>query len=200
MNTQIVTVQAAGSLTVSAAIAELGEDAARAFVDFSTARIRNKNTRAAYGRDAAAGFLTWIEKHGVGLREVETLHVLAYVEELTTGRSPATVKQHLSALRMLGKFLVARRVLDRSPAEEVQGPRHVVRIGKTPVTSGEDCRRLLDGIDPNTPAGVRDRALLALMIYTFGRVSAVLNLSAGDVYQVGRTVRVMFREKGGRDH
>jgi site-specific recombinase XerD len=182
-----------------AAVAELGEPAARAFLDFFTARIRNRNTRAAYFRNAAA-FMDWIEVRGVGLRDVQAVHVAAYVEALSEARSPATVKQHLAALRMLGQFLVVRQVLPTNPAAEVRGPAHVVRVGKTPVMAGGDAKRLIGSIDPATPAGVRDRALIGVMIYTFGRVSAVLNLDVGDYYQVGRHMKLGFREKGGRDH
>ena len=200
MSHQLVTVTpVASTLTVPAAVAELGEEAAEAFVDFFTVTIRNRNTRTAYGR-AAGGFLTWAEQIGVGLREVRPVHVAAYVEELAGRRSPATVKQHLAALRMLGDFLTVRQVLKSNPAANVKGPSHVVRVGKTPVMEGADAKALLASIDASTPAGVRDKALIGLMIYTFGRVSAVVNLKAGDVYQVGRVMKVMFREKGGRQH
>lgn len=82
----------------------------------------------------------------------------------------------------------------------MRGPKHVVTVGKTPVLGVEDVRRLFKHIEGNTPAAVRDRALLATMLYTFGRVSAVLDLDLADYYQVGRRMYVRLREKGGRHH
>ena len=182
-----------------AAIADLGPDAAEAFCDFFAGQIRNKNTRLAYARNAAS-FLGWIEVRGVGLREVGAVHVAGYIEELGETKAPATVKQHLAAIRVLGSFLVVRQVLAKNPATDVRGPAHVVRVGKTPVMEGNDAKRLLDSIDVHTAAGARDRALIGVMIYTFGRVSAVLNLDVGDYFQVGRHMKLAFLEKGGRQH
>jgi integrase len=61
-------------------------------------------------------------------------------------------------------------------------------------------RALLDGIDASTPAGLRDRALLALMVYTFARVGAALGMRVGDVEVRGRRLWVSLREKGGKAH
>ncbi len=180
-------------------ITDMGEAAGRAFIDFFTAQIRNKNTRAAYGRNVAR-FMGWIERQGVTLPQVEPFHVAAYIEELGQTAAIPTVKQHLAAIRVLGDFLVIRQVLPRNPATEVRGPKHVVRTGKTPVLTGAEARELFESIDPSTPIGRRDRALLGVMVYTFGRISAVLGLDIEDYYQVGRTMKIRLMEKGGKHH
>ncbi len=184
---------------VPAAIANIGPEAAEAFIEYFTASIRNANTREAYGR-AVTTYLAWCEENGLPFEQIKPVHVAAYVELLGQTKAPATVKQHLAAIRMIGGFLLTRGIAERNPAAEVRGPSHVVRVGKTPALTGEDCRKLLASIDEVPLAGTRDRALLAIMVYTFGRVSAVLNLKPHDVYQVGQHIKVMFREKGGRDH
>ncbi len=180
-------------------ISDMGEPAARAFIDFFTAQIRNANTRAAYGR-AVGRFMEWIDGRGVTLPQVEPFHVAAYIEDLGQTSAVPTVKQHLAALRVLGDFLVVRQVLPRNPATEVRGPKHVVRTGKTPVLTGPEARELFASIDPSTPIGLRDRALLGVMVYTFGRISAVIGLDVDDYYQVGRTMRIRLQEKGGKHH
>lgn len=184
--------------TLPAPIAELGKDAERAFVEFFTAQIRNANTRAAYFRNAGR-FLAWLQDHGLGLVDVAAFHAAAYIEELTQTYRPATVKQHLAGLRMLGSFLVVRQVLADNPFTEVRGPKHVVTEGKTPVMSTEDARQLFDSIDGDRVADLRDRALLAVMVYTFARVSAACGLDVPDYYQVGKRWRLDFTEKGGRE-
>ena len=194
------------TLPLPAVIVELGDEAARAFVEFFTAHVQNANTRFAYGR-ATLRFFAWLDARGVRLRQVEPVHVAAYIEQLGqpvenggAGLSVSSVKQHLSALRMLGDSLVVRQVLPSNPAAPVRGPRHIVKVGKTPAFERDDARALFASIDPSGPAGVRDRALLGVMVYTFARISAVLALELGDYYQVGRRMMFRFTEKGGRHH
>ena len=64
------------------------------------------------------------------------------------------------------------QVVPANPAASVRGPTHVVRTGKTPVLQPAEARLLLDTIDTSTVRGLRDRALLAVMVYSFARVSA----------------------------
>ncbi|MFO0835812.1 MAG: tyrosine-type recombinase/integrase [Phycisphaerales bacterium] len=183
--------------SVPALIAECGESAHRRYLEFFAAHIRNPNTRAAY-LVAAEKFFAWCESRGlVRLDRVQRLHVAAYIEEMTRFFSAPTVKQNLAALRMMFEYL---RVPAENPAEGVRGPRHVVRTGRTPVLSGPQARHLLDSIDPGSLAGLRDRALIAVMIYTFGRVSAVVGMDVDDYYINAARRWARFREKGGREH
>ena len=103
--------------------------------------------------------------------------VAAYVEQLSGALAAPSVKQHLAALRMLFDWLVVGQVLPFNPASSVRGPKHVVKTGKTPVLSAAETRALLDGIDVATLAGLRDRALLGVLVYSFARVSAAVSMS-----------------------
>ena len=124
--------------------------------------------------------------------------VAAYIEELTRARSPATVKQHLAALRMLFDWLVVGQVLSFNPASSVRGPKHVVKAGKTPVLSANETRALLDGIDVTNLVGLRDRAFLGVLVYSFARVSAAVALRVADYYTQGPRSFFRLHEKGGR--
>ena len=73
-----------------------------------------------------------------------------------------------------------------NPAASVRGPTHVVRTGKTPVLQPAEARLLLDTIDTSTLSGLRDRALLSVMVYSFARVSAVVGMRVEDYYQQGK--------------
>jgi integrase/recombinase XerD len=84
-----------------------------------------------------------------------------------------TVKQHLAAIRMLFDWLIVGQVVGQNPAA-VRGPKHVVKKGKTPVRDGDEARQLLASIDISTVGGLRDRALIALLIYSFARISAAM--------------------------
>src|SRR3954469_19210983 len=114
--------------------------------------------------------------------------------------SPPTVKQHLAAVRMLFDWLVVRQVLEMNPAAAVRGPKYVVKRGKTPVLEADEARQLLANIDVSTPVGLRDRALIGLLIYTFARVSAAIGMTVEDYYVQGRRSWVRLHEKGGKQH
>nr|WP_284503528.1 tyrosine-type recombinase/integrase [Caballeronia sp. GAWG1-1] len=101
---------------------------------------------------------------------------------------------------MLFDWLVVGQVVAVNPAAVVRGPKHSVRQGSTPVLSKEDTRTLLDSIDVSTPIGLRDRALIALMTYTFARVGVVIKMQAEDVYEKNRRLWVCLHEKGGKLH
>jgi integrase/recombinase XerD len=91
----------------------------------------------------------------------------------------------------------------------VRGPKYVVKKGKTPVLTAEEARTLLDsipiikGIDENGVSvdcpdliGLRDRALIGLMAYSFARVGAVLQMKVGDYFVQARRRWVRLHEKG----
>jgi site-specific recombinase XerD len=184
---------------VPAVVAEAGEKATYRFLEFFTASIRNPNTRAAYYR-AACNFLDWCERQHRSLDQVCPMLVAAYVEELGHRNAPPTVQQHLAAIRTLFDFLVIGHVIPFNPAASVRGPKHKVKKGKTPVLSVEDTRLLLDHIDVSHVVGLRDRALIAVMTYSFARVSAAVNMRVEDYYRNGKRWWFRLHEKGGKFH
>ena len=173
---------------------------ARRTLEFFTANIRNPNTRKAYAR-AVAEFAAWCGQNGLQeLSAIEPVHVAAYVEQLQLRLSAPSVKLSLAALRMLFDWLVVGQVMPMNPASSVRGPRHSVRKGKTPVLAAEEARALLDAIDVSTLAGLRDRALVGLMVYSFARVGAAIGMRVEDVYVQGRRTWIRLHEKGGKVH
>ena len=171
--------------------------AEKRFWEFFTANIRNPNTRLAY-LTAAYRFADWCEVKGLALEQVEPMLVAAYIEQLTAVYAPATVKQYLAAIRMLFDWLVIGQVVPFNPASSVRGPKHVVKTGKTPVLTAGETRDLLDAIDTGTLVGVRDRALIGLMVYSFARVSAALAMRVADYYTQGKRSFFRLHEKGGK--
>ena len=111
-----------------------------------------------------------------------------------------SVKQHLAAIRMLFDWLVTGGVLPANPASPVRGPAYVVKKGKTPVLATDEARSLLDSIDCSTIAGLRDRAFVAVMVYSFARVSAVVGMRVGDYFEIGKRSWLRLHEKGGKHH
>ncbi len=178
---------------------DAGEKACRRFIEFFTANIRNRNTREAYAR-AVLRFANWCERHKLRLEHLSPPLVAAYIEEISATHSAPTVKQHLAAVRMLLDYLVVGQAIPLNPASSVRGPRHVITRGKTPVLSAEQARQLIDAIDVSTIAGLRDRALIAVMVYSFARVSAVIGMTGDDYYPDGKRWWFRLHEKGGKFH
>ena len=185
---------------VPALVAAAGERAEMRFLEFFAANIRNPHTRRAYYR-AAEEFLAWCAAAGVpSIAAVQPVHVAAWIEAATRALAAPSVKQRLAALRHLFDWLVNGQVVPVNPAHTVCGPRHVVTTGQTPVLDPSEARALLDSIDVSTQAGLRDRALIALMVYSFARIGAALGMTVEDVYTQNRRLWVRLREKGGKRH
>jgi site-specific recombinase XerD len=187
-------------ITTSALVVASGERAGVRFLEFFASAIRNPHTRRAYAR-AAGDFLGWCADAGVtSIIEVQPLHVAAWIELQTQAHSAPTVKQRLAAIRHLFDWLVTGQIVPHNPAASVRGPSHVTKTGKTPVLDPAEARQLLDSIDVTTPIGLRDRALIALMVFSFARVGAALAMQVEDVYVQQRRLWVRLREKGGKAH
>jgi integrase/recombinase XerC len=191
-------------LTIASSVPALvnasGARAEIRFLEFFAANIRNKNTRRAYAQ-ATREFLAWCESAGVAsIAGVQPLHVAAYIEQLGRERSAPTVKQRLAAIRHLFDWLVTGQVIPVNPASSVRGPSHSVKRGKTPVLDPSEARALLDSIDVTKPVGLRDRALIGLMVYSFARIGAALSMKVEDVYVQNRRLWVRLHEKGGKRH
>lgn len=181
-------------------LATADERTQRRFLEFFGAHIRNAHTRRAYLR-ATCEFLGWCEDHGlVSLSTIQPLHVATWVEDLGTRRSVPTVKQRLASIRALFDWLVAGGVLPANPATSVRGPAYSVRRGKTAVLDPAEARHLLESIDTSSAAGLRDRALIGLLVYSFARIGAALAMTVPDVFVQNRRLWVRLHEKGGKRH
>ena len=131
---------------------------------------------------------------------VRPLHVAAWIEQQTQRNAAPTVKQQLAALRHLFDWLVVGQVVPVNPAASVRGPSHSGKTGKTPVLDAAEARTLLDSIDASASAGLRDRALIALMVYSLARIGAALGMKVEDAYSERHRLWVRLREKGGKAH
>ena len=201
----------APTLVVPALISSAGGVATERFVEFFIATIRNPNTRRAYHR-AVTRFFAWCDQIGLAeLSALRPLHVATYIETLTHSHERASVKLHLAALRRLMDWLVTGGILPINPATSVKGPALSMKRGKTTVLTAEEVRTLLDSVPLTlTPAGSgstlpneighRDRALIALMTFTFARIGAALALKVEDVTRRNHRLWLRLLEKGGKVH
>ena len=184
---------------IPALIAAAGEQAAWRYVDFFTANIRNPNTRRAYAR-ACGRFFAWCEERGLSLPAIRSYDVATSIEMLGQTHSAPGVKQQLAAVRMLFDWLITGQVVPFNPAAAVRGPKHVVKVGKTPVLELAEWRKLLDAIPTDTVRDLRDRALIATLTYSFARIGAALKMKVEDLRPRSAGWTIRLHEKGGKQH
>ena len=192
----VVVTDRGADVVLPALIVDAGPDAVARFLEFFAGRIANARTRAAYGR-AVGQFLAWCEARGLGLGDVPAPRGRLHPDPPRVGPDrQAAPGRHPRALRL------ARRQ-PGPPGESgaaVRGPKHVVTKGATPVLTPAEARKLLEHIDTGTLAGLRDRALFSVMLYSFARVSAVLGMRRQDYFQQGSRGWLRLHEKGGKRH
>ena len=180
-------------------VTDAGERATLRFLEFFTAAIRNKNTRRAYAR-AVTRLSDWCQKRQLTLDTLHPIVIGGYIEQLQTELSPPSVKQHLAAIRMLFDFLVVGQILPMNPASSVRGPKHSAQKGKTPVLTAAETRDLLESIETDTLVGLRDRALIGVMVFSFARIGATLDMDVEDYFLQGKHWWFRLHEKGGKRH
>lgn len=141
--------------------------------------------------------------------------VAVFIEDLKRTHAKPSIKQHLATIRMLFDWLVTGQVIAVNPTHAVRGPKHVVTKGLTPVLDSDETKKLLESIPvtrnivstvksekvevPNL-IGLRDRALIATMFFTFARVGAVVTMAVEDYYPQGKRWWLRLQEKGGKQH
>ncbi len=164
--------------------------------------VRNVHTRRAY-KMGAVDFFTYLSAipHITSLQAIVPAHIGAWLDHMETrGLAAPTIKLRLAGLRRMFDKLVFDRVLVVSPAAVVKGPGYSVEKGKTPVLTGEQTLQLLDAIDVTELIGLRDRAMISAMAYSFARISAITHLQVRHVFRQQRRTWLRLAEKGGKSH
>lgn len=178
-----------------ALIADAGHAAQFAWDEFFYGAVRNPHTRRSYGR-AVRRFLHWCEYRRLALGQIAPAHVGRYLDGLPD--APSSKKVYLAAIRRLFDLLVTRHAVVLNPAASVRGDRLAVVEGRTPEISVQQARRLLSCLDLSHVVGLRDRAIIAVLVYTAARVGAVARLRRGDFLDAGDQHCLQFLDKGGK--
>ncbi len=200
----------AGPSQIPAIIGPAGSGARFAYEEFFGAEINNDHTRRAY-RKAVHRCLTWCQDRGLALQQISPAVVGEYIRTLQTEcratkqggvqtrpASKPMKKLHLAGIRRFFDNLVVRHAIVLNPAASVRGPRHQASEGKTPALGVQQARQVLLSIDTTDVVGLRDRAIIGVMIYTAVRAGAVAKLRCRDFYSDGRQWHFRFDEKGGK--
>ncbi len=163
--------------------------------EFFYGKIRNQNTRLAYQRSVYR-FLAWLEVKGI--RELHQVTPRMIADFLDGCPSRSTRRLQLSAIRHFFDEQVVRHAMILNPALSVRGERETVVEGRTPEATKEDVRKLFTSLDHGNVVGLRDRAIIGILVYTAVRIGAAAKLKRGDFFFAGNQYNLRFTEKGGK--
>jgi site-specific recombinase XerD len=176
-------------------VAEASPQARFSWDEFFSGKIPNPHTKRSYLR-TVRHFLAWCEGKGIELVGIAPGHVGEYLSGLTV--SVASKKVMLAALRRFFDVLVNRHAVLLNPAATAETEKHQDVEGKTPEIGKGEARTLLGSIRTDTVVGLRDRAIVAILIYTAARVGAVAKLRRKHFYTDGSQWFLRFSEKRGK--
>lgn len=147
-------------------------------------------TIEAYGRDLAR-FVVHLEKRGARrLGQVRREHLTGYLEELErSGLGARSRARALVAVRRLLRHLGAAGALAEDPAEGVMAPRAAQRLPR--LLRSDEVATLIEAVEPDTPLGLRDRAMLEVLYGGGLRVSELVELPLAGLDLRGGLVRVL---------
>ena len=186
-----------GGVILPAIIAGAKKGARTRFLEFFTVNIRNPNTRAAYAGPRASS-CAGVKSRGLA----DSMSPAGACRRLYRAARPGNVAalgQTTSRLHPHAVRLARHRPGGAvNPAHSVRGPRHSVSKGVTPVLSSEEATALLAGMNVSTVVGLRDRAIIAVMTYTFARVGAVVALNVEDYFPQKKRWWLRLHEKNGK--
>ncbi len=157
----------------------------------------SSGTKAAY----AHGFMSFCRFVRASALDFDALtreSILSYKQYLIAekGLRPSTVSSYLAAVRSF--FSMAEDDGIENVAKSVHGETSSRDFKKDALTPGE-ARRLLASVDRSTPGGLRDYAILNLMIRTGLRDVEVVRADCGDIRTSGGATVLDVQGKGRPD-
>jgi integrase/recombinase XerD len=162
------------------------------------ANLTNPKTRRAYKIDVEE-FIAFAGLGGIAeLRAVTRAHVIAWRKDLEKRElAHSSIRRKLSALSALFDYLCEHNAVAGNPVDGVKRPMANGNEGSTPALGDAQARRLLEAPPTDTLKGVRDRALLATLLYHGLRREELCGLRVKDIQS--RQGVMHFRVKGKRD-
>jgi len=153
--------------------------------------IRNPNTKRAY-ENAIKDFMLFTGiKRPEEFRLVTPAHVIAWRDGLGERvLNGTTIRHRLAALSSLFQYLCDKNAVSNNPVKGVKRPRTETDQGKTPAIADHQARKLLVAPAEKSLKGIRDRAILATLLYHALRREELCKL----------TVRDFIHERGGVRH
>ncbi len=150
---------------------------------------KSHNTRLSYCRDVKLLF-AWLQSQGISkIEDVTKADLQAYTDHLASlHKSNATISRSVASARQFFSFAKMRAYIFTDPSADLKAPKVIRKAPK--IAQDTDIEKLLSAPDTTTLKGIRDRAMLSLMLSTGMRVSELLNLRVADVDLKKRIVKI----------
>ena len=168
-----------------------------------------QNTLAAYRRDLR-GYATFLRDRGREAEDISSSDIADFARlragdrveggarasgHVEVRRAPASVARSMAAVRSFHRFCVVEGLLASDPTSDVTSPR--VPAGIPKALDIAEIEGLLASVVGETPAALRDRAILETLYATGMRISELVGLDVSDVDLDEADARVLG--KGGRE-
>jgi site-specific recombinase XerD len=179
----------------SSAAVQPNDVACRPYQEFFATGIANSHTRHVYNW-AVRRFLSWCEAFRIDPQAVDAETVSDYFAQLLGATSNCGV--HLSAVRKFYDWMIEKNFVLSNPATSFSRAKRKTKMAIVPseVLTAAEIQHLLRSIEVSTAAGLRDAALIAVMVHCFLRVEAVLDLGLCDYERRGTAACLIVRERG----
>jgi len=163
------------------------------------ANITNKNTKRAYEKDLQ-GFMDFCGiQTPEEFRVVTRSHIISWRKTLETNNlGSSTIRRKLSAISSLFEYLCEKNAVTHNPVKGVKRPNSQANEGRTPALSDDQARILLEAPRKDTLKGVRDRAILAVLLYHGLRREELCRLKVGDLQLRRGVMYLSIHGKGDR--
>lgn len=153
-------------------------------------RCRAENTRRAYQNDLEEFFAFFFSDKQCALENVRKItfaHVNLYIEQLKqSGCAASTLRRKISAISSFFRWAEAIELIARSPVVRplVQLPRtfktrHIVTLSR------EEARQMLEAAQAHPRTGIRDEALLRVLLYCWLRRSEAAEMNFEHIRKIG---------------
>jgi integrase/recombinase XerD len=161
------------------------------------ANIRNENTRRAYRKDVQE-FAEFLGLAGSDeFRLVTRAHIIAWRKEMETRELAAsTIRRKLAAVSALFAYLCEANAVPDNPVHGVARPKEGSNEGKTPALGDAQARKILDAPPESGLKGLRDRAILAILLYHAIRRDEICKLRMRDRQTREGIPHLVIRGKG----
>jgi len=158
----------------------------------------SKHTSRAYCADVQ-GLLRFLAERFFGgpdvpiesvpVAAIDRLRIRAYLAHLQSNNiSKRSVARKLSAIRTFFNLLQREGIVETNPAAEVSTPKMPRQLPE--FLSVGEMKQLLEAPAPDTPIGIRDRAILETLYSTGIRVAELAGIKLEDLDLLGGNVKV----------
>lgn len=161
----------------------------RFLTHLSAVRGASPNTVRAYSADLAR-YLEWAERNSIDPIHLDHRQMRRYLAELDRARyARTTIARRFSSVRSFFAFLLAEGLAQSDPSSVLATPKLPSRLPR--LIPNEAVSALLDSPEPETPTGLRDRAILELLYASGARVSEISALTLASLDLTHGQVKVM---------